>query len=91
MEKDYMFQYYNGHKMIEDTELITKDKAYELWDHYYPDAKNLLRQGAEVQICLWMDCTSNTDYGKVDKEIDYRDCEYDNGSIYKITKTLISK
>lgn len=84
--KNTLFQYHNGHKTVEDTELITLEEANRLWDKYFDEVKSLLVEGERVQMCIWGDANSNTDYSKVTKEIDYRDCEVENGEIYKIIK-----
>lgn len=89
MKKNYMFQYYN-YQIIEDTDLITKDDAYELWNKYLPEVLEGLRNGEEIQVCIWSGCDDNTDYHTAEKEIDYRDCVYENGCVYKVTKERLA-
>jgi precorrin-2 methylase len=87
--KNSLFQYYNGYKTVEDTELITLEEAYQLWDKYFSEVASLLTDKERVQMCIWGDAESNTDYSKVIKEIDFRDCVVENGRIYKITKERV--
>ena len=90
MKKNCLFQYalaqsFNGVKIIEDTDLITRKKAEELWDKYYPDVVEKLENGYEPQMAIWINCKTNTDYNETDanKNIDYRDDLFvKNGIIY---------
>lgn len=84
-----MFQYYNGYKTIEDTGLITEKEADDLWKKYYLEAKDNLKDGLNVQMVIWGDCNSPTDYSKEEKAIDHYDCVVEDGSIYRIKKELI--
>ena len=87
--KNTLFQYHNGCETVEDTELITLEEAIQLWDKYFSEVKSLLADGEKVQMCIWGDANSNTDYSKVIKEVDYRDCKVENDNIYKIIKEKI--
>lgn len=84
-----MFQYYDGYKTIEDTGLITAEEADELWKKYYLEAKDNLKEGLKVQMCIWKDCTTTTDYHTEEKEINCYDCVVEDGSVYRIKKELI--
>lgn len=87
--KNTLFQYYNGTKIVEDTNLITENEGNMLWDKYFEEAKENLKDGQNVQMCLWGNCATYTDYSEVIKEIDYRDCNVEGNTIYKITKTVV--
>ena len=89
MEKDCLFQYATRHKIIEDTDLITQEEAEKMWEKYQKDIKENWDSFNSPQMCIWMNADSNIDYSKVLKEIDYRDCELENGTFYKITKQEI--
>lgn len=85
-----LFQYATQQKIIEDTDLITREEAEELWTKYQNDIKNNWDEFHSPQMCIWVDCEKNTSYHTVGKEIDYRDCELENGRFYRVTKELIS-
>lgn len=77
-----------GVKFYEDTELITKREADDLWERYYPQMIKDLEDGERPQMCIWKDCKNNSDYHTVEKEINYSDnLQVENGKIYKLTKT----
>lgn len=82
-EKNCLFQFATRHNVIEDTDLITRKEADELWNKYLEDIKENWDALLSPQMCIWIDCESNTDYHTVGKEIDYRDCELENGKFYK--------
>ncbi len=95
--KNKMFQYAtqigvfeNGYslsldtKIYEDTDLLSEEEAQKLWDKYYPQVVRELEENQRPQMCIWKDCKTNTDYGTVEKEIDWRDdLEVKNGKVYK--------
>lgn len=94
--KDRMFQYafdsgyhssvasFSSIKIVEDTGLITEKEANDLWDKYYPEVVKNLEREERPQMCIWKDCNTITDYGMVEKEIDWRDdLEIKNGKVYK--------
>lgn len=88
-KKNAMFQYDNGFNTIENTDLITMEEAESLWNKYIGEIKQYLLDGEKVQICIWQNCDTNTDYSSVLKEVDYIDCEVKNGKIYQVKRTLI--
>ena len=92
MKKDKMFQYATNREIIKDTELITEEEANDLWVKYINDAKSKLRDGEEPQMCIWINCKKNGDYHTKDeiKDLDYSDCEYINGRVYRVIKTMIA-
>jgi len=89
MDKNCLFQYATKNRIIEDTDLITLKEAEELWDKFLPDIKNNWNSFDSPQMCIWIDCDSNTDYHTIGKEIDFRDCELENGNFYKVIKEKI--
>ena len=84
-----MFQFATRQKVIEDTDLISLEEANKLWDKYTPKIKEEWDSLSSPQMCIWIDCNSNTDYSKVGKEIDFRDCVLEDDMFFKITKELI--
>lgn len=101
MKKDRMFQYaydngfhgsgcsFSDIKIVEDTGLITEKEALVLWDKYYDECLRRLKFDERPQMCIWKDCETNTDYHTVGKEVDYRDCELEDGHFYRVEKKLI--
>lgn len=95
MKKDHMFQYatdfdWTGIKFYEDTGLITEAEALVLWDKYYPQVVKELQEGRRPQMCIWRNCDSETDYGDMLKEVDWRDdLIIKHGKIFKRTATMI--
>jgi len=93
MEKNYLFQYAYNEPMctiVEDTDLITKKQAEDLWDKYYLDVVEKLNNGGEPQMCIWKDADSNVSYHTILKEIDFRDdLETKDNTIYKIEKVKL--
>jgi len=88
--KDKMFQYYNDGEMIEDTGLLTEEEANELWNKYFDDAKEKLRDGHEIHMVIWGNAESDTDYDILEKEIDYRDCVVEKNIVVRIKKEVIN-
>lgn len=72
-----MFQYatdfgrYGGISIYVDTDLITRKKALELWNKNLPKANKEIEDGAIVDMVIWVDCSSNTDYHKRDEQHNY--------------------
>jgi hypothetical protein len=89
MEKNYMFQYAHREQVLEDTDLITKQEAEDLWDKWITHLKDNWDSFSRPQMCIWKNCIKNTDYSEIEKEIDYRDCELEKGRFYKVTKVEI--
>jgi len=77
-KKEYMFQYaYTtnmlGVKIVEDTGLIDRKTAVDLWNKYFEDFWFKYEGGYCPQMCIWENCESITDYSSVLAELDYRD------------------
>ena len=87
--KSYMFQYATQQKIFEDTGLVTLSEAQSLWDKYQQSIREEWNEFSRPHMCIWQNCNSVTDYGDILKEIDYFDCELENGVFYKITKIII--
>jgi hypothetical protein len=69
-KKDCMFQYsvnaigfMGDYKTVEDTGLITRKQAEELWHKYEDDfRRKLADEYYEPEIGIWINCKNNTDY-----------------------------
>ena len=98
IKKDCMFQYALGSpfpykRIIENTSLITREKAEKLWNKYYDDCIKKYENGHEPQMCIWINCKTNTNYHTLDKNksIDYRDdLIIENGKFYIKVKRKIA-
>lgn len=81
-----MFQYATKHEVYEDTGLITLEEAKDLVEKWLPHMKEHWDDFNSPQMVIWKDCESETDYHTEHMDIDYRDCEQDNGSFYRVTR-----
>lgn len=89
-KKDCLFQFALANALtciIEDTNLITRKEADELWDKHYPRFVRCLQEGKEPEMAIWINCDTDTDYHTTSKYLDYRDnLEVKDGKVYKITR-----
>lgn len=86
-DKTFMFQYYNskfGESLVEDTGLISRTEAKKLFNSYYEEAVASILDGAEVQIAIWSDCRTDTDYTTIRAMLDSRDIRVIDGKMYKV-------
>jgi len=90
MKKNCLFQYATRQRIVEDTGLITKEQAQELWEKYQENIKENWDSISSPQMVIWTDCKNNTDYYTVLKEIEHSDCELVGGKFYKTTRSLIT-
>lgn len=92
MKKDCAFQYYIGSKRIEDTGLITRKEADELWEKYKPEfimfceTKHQYLEDAEM--ALWIDMKYETNYQKTAKRVNSQDVIMKNGFGYEMVRVL---
>lgn len=85
--KTFMFQYYNskfGDSLIEDTGLLSKTEAMELFNSYYEDAVASILNGEQVQMVIWCDCETDIDYKTMYAEIDSRDIRVIDGKLCSV-------
>ena len=72
--KDCAFQYATGcGEVLENTDLVTRADAEELWQKYVPIFKQHLQQGREPEMAIWIDMGSNEDYHTTAVHWDARD------------------
>lgn len=92
MKKDCAFQYYIGSKRIEDTGLITRKEADELWEKHKPqfiqfcETKNEYLDDAEM--ALWIDMKNEINYQKTAKRVNSSDVIMKNGVGYEMVRVL---
>jgi hypothetical protein len=85
MNKDCMFQYatnfggYAGIKIYADTDLITREEAIQLWNKNLLKANKEIEDGATVDMVIWVNCSSNTDYHTRDEQYNYDQRSKPNG------------
>lgn len=89
LEKNCMFQYATKHEVIEDTDLITREEAYALADKWRQHLIDHWDDFHRPQFVIWADCYSNVDYHTMELDIDWRDCELENGTFYRVTKEKV--
>jgi hypothetical protein len=63
-QKDCAFQYYANGKMIEDTDLITKEEGIKLIEKYKEDFINHCEKGNTAEMALWIEMSSSHNYHK---------------------------
>jgi hypothetical protein len=83
--KDCMFQYATNSKIIENTLLITKEEALDLWSKYKKDFIKRLENEEGPEMCIWVECTDDCTYGKSIMHID-QDSHVRHGDIYNFVK-----
>lgn len=88
-KKDCIFQFATRHKVYEDTELITREEADALWEKYIGQVKEEWDELSSPEMCIWIDCESNTDFHTRGRDVDFRNCELENGNFYRVTKVKI--
>jgi hypothetical protein len=85
-KKDCMFQYgFRDGTLVENTGLISREYADALWEKYQGHIKDNWHR--KPQMCIWVDCASETDYHTAERDIDWNDCELSGGNFYRVTKT----
>lgn len=89
VKKDCLFQYATKRNVIEDTELITREEADSLMFKYLDDLKINWNEFESPQLGIWINCDNNTDYHTMGVDIDFRDCELENGHFYRVKREKI--
>ena len=63
--KDCVFQYATSDGVVkQDTNLITRANAEELWQKYIPVFKEDMRGGLEPEMRIWVDMEDDCDFHK---------------------------
>ena len=57
-----MFQYGTRHRVLANTDLITKEEAIDLFEKNVADYKERFENDEDPEMCIWVDCKSNSDY-----------------------------
>ena len=81
--KDCMFQYGTKHRMLADTDLITREKAIELFDKNKDDFIDRLDKDEEAQMCIWINCKDNKSYGETLHDWCADEFKVIDGELYK--------
>ena len=79
---DCAFQYYKSGKMVEDTGLITREKADELWKEHIEDFKLACGRELEAEIAIWINLDEDMMYDKTAKHFNSVDVFCDGGQVY---------
>jgi len=88
MGKDCSLQYASSRKIFNDTGLITKNEAIKLFNSLLPEFSKRVNEGDDVEICIWKDMKSNTDYHKTLVHIHSNDCVFKNGTLYELKPVI---
>lgn len=88
-KKDCLFQYATRFAIYEDTELITRVEAEELWSRWIEHVKDNWDEDSSPEMCIWINCETNTDYHTKGKDIDFIDCELRGGRFYRTKRKVI--
>ena len=83
-----MFQYATERKTIEDTELITKKDAVELYNKYLQDFTERLENEECPEIGIWIDCENDSNYHATMVHLCSDDCAVIDGVLYGIITKL---
>ena len=89
IKKDCMFQYATQHKILVDTNLITREEADKLMADNIEDLKSKWDELDSPQMAIWINCESNTSYNEIAVNIDFRDCILKSGHFYRVEKKLL--
>ena len=60
--KNCAFQYYDGRKVVVDIFEISITEAKELFNCHLPDMVSRAKNGAEIEVALWVNMADNADY-----------------------------
>ena len=60
--KNAMFQYATTRQIIDDTDLITLSEANGKFESNKADFLRRLAAGEEPEMCIWVNCESDSDY-----------------------------
>ena len=83
--KDCTFQYATGNgEVFEDTDLITKAEAEQLWDKYLPMFIKHKVDGMEPEMVIWTDMVSDTDYHTDEMHLYESNCIVKDGQLYQL-------
>jgi hypothetical protein len=87
MKKNCAFQYASNRQIFNDTDLITKSEAIELFNKNLPDFIDKMQEldgYGNVEMAIWCDMNSNTNYHKTLIHIHSDDCVIKNGNLYEL-------
>ncbi len=75
--------------IVEDTGLITRKQAEELYNKWRPKVVEQLREGFDVEMGIWVDCVDASSYRTFIGHID-SSCEVDDrGNVWRVKKELV--
>lgn len=84
MKKDCMFQFATKNEVLFDTDLITLREAVQLFNDNKDSFKDLLSANEDPEMVVWINCTSNTSYGKTLLHWQASEFKVINGDLYKL-------
>ena len=78
------FQYATRYKIIEDTGLITIEKARELFNQYKGDFFKRVEADENPEMAIWINMSSSMSYGETEKHWCAEDFKKVDGSWYRL-------
>jgi len=91
LRTESMFGGYGDVEIVENTDLITRKQAEALWDKWFPKVRDQLKDGAEIEMCIWINCKDNYDYHTFVGHINHN-CEVDDmGRVWQVKRRLMTK
>jgi hypothetical protein len=80
--KDCAFQFIKNGKVIEDTGLITRSDADDMWLKHKPAFIKCVENGDSAEVALWVDMGYSTNYRKTAFDFSTDDCIMENDRCY---------
>lgn len=81
--KDCVFQYATGRGIIkQDTGLISRADAEELWQKYISEFKKDFEKGEDPEMAIWIDMENEGDFRKTASHWCSSDMVMENGNLF---------
>lgn len=79
------FQYATGNpvKVIEDTDMISRESAEALFDKYIEQYKKDFEDGKEPEMAVWINMKSEGSYGETSRHWHFEDMIIEDGKLYQ--------
>ena len=94
LQKNCAFQYARTSEgattIVCDQTELTIDEAKSLWNQYYNEAAMHIKDGAAVEMVIWVDMEDKNSYGKSLQYISH-DADSDGTNIWVVTKSFYPK
>ena len=81
--KNAMFQFASSQEVFEDTDLITLEKAKEMFKENRVKFISELEMGRHPEMCIWINCETKTSYKKTAEHWCAEDLMYVDGQLWQ--------